>query len=40
MSETTKAPNPGETAARASGNDATSSPDAVAQWLWEKVGKK
>jgi osmoprotectant transport system permease protein len=25
---------------RAAGNDATSSPDAVAQWLWEKVGKK
>ncbi len=25
---------------RASGNDATSSPGAVAQWLWEKVGKK
>src|SRR3954468_5497181 len=24
---------------RASGNDATSSPDAVARWLWEKVGK-
>lgn len=25
---------------RAAGNDATSSPSAVAQWLWEKVGKK
>jgi osmoprotectant transport system permease protein len=25
---------------RASGNDANSSPDAVAKWLWEKVGKK
>ena len=25
---------------RAAGNDAASSPDAVAQWLWEKVGKK
>jgi osmoprotectant transport system permease protein len=25
---------------RASGNDATSSPDAVARWLWEKIGKK
>jgi len=25
---------------RAAGNDATSSPDVVAQWLWEKVGKK
>src|SRR5437868_7088775 len=25
---------------RAAGNDATSSPDAVAQWLWDKVGKK
>src|SRR5206468_8586151 len=25
---------------RAAGNDATSSPDAVAQWLWEKVEKK
>jgi osmoprotectant transport system permease protein len=25
---------------RAAGNDATSSPAAVAQWLWEKVGKK
>ena len=24
---------------RAAGNDATSSPDAVARWLWEKVGK-
>jgi osmoprotectant transport system permease protein len=24
---------------RASGNDATSSPDAVARWLWEKIGK-
>jgi osmoprotectant transport system permease protein len=25
---------------RASGNDANSSPDAVAKWLWEKVGNK
>ncbi len=25
---------------RAAGNDATSSPDAVATWLWEKVGTK
>jgi osmoprotectant transport system permease protein len=25
---------------RASGNDATSSPDAVARWLWDKVGKR
>ncbi|WP_065755933.1 ABC transporter permease/substrate-binding protein [Bradyrhizobium paxllaeri] len=25
---------------RAAGNDAASSADAVAQWLWEKVGKK
>jgi osmoprotectant transport system permease protein len=25
---------------RASGNDANSSPDAVARWLWEKIGKK
>jgi osmoprotectant transport system permease protein len=25
---------------RAAGNDAASSPDAVAQWLWEKLGKK
>lgn len=25
---------------RASGNDASSSPDAVAKWLWEKVGTK
>jgi osmoprotectant transport system permease protein len=25
---------------RAAGNDATSSPDAVAKWLWEKVGAK
>jgi osmoprotectant transport system permease protein len=25
---------------RAAGNDATSSPDAVAKWLWEKVGTK
>jgi osmoprotectant transport system permease protein len=24
---------------RASGNDATSSPDAVARWLWEKIGR-
>uniref|UniRef100_UPI001953BAEA glycine betaine ABC transporter substrate-binding protein n=1 Tax=Serratia marcescens TaxID=615 RepID=UPI001953BAEA len=23
---------------RASGNDAQSSPDAVAKWLWQKVG--
>jgi osmoprotectant transport system permease protein len=25
---------------RAAGNDATSSPDAVARWLWEKIGRK
>ena len=25
---------------RAAGNDAASSPDAVAQWLWDNVGKK
>jgi osmoprotectant transport system permease protein len=25
---------------RASGNDPTSSPDAVARWLWDKVAKK
>jgi osmoprotectant transport system permease protein len=25
---------------RASGNDAESSPDAVARWLWDKVGKR
>jgi osmoprotectant transport system permease protein len=25
---------------RASGNDAGSSPDAVARWLWEKIGKR
>ena len=25
---------------RAAGNDATSSPDAVARWLWEKIGAK
>ena len=25
---------------RAAGNDATSSPDAVASWLWEKIGSK
>jgi len=25
---------------RAAGNDASSSPDAVARWLWEKVGKR
>jgi osmoprotectant transport system permease protein len=25
---------------RAAGNDATSSPDAVARWLWDKIGKK
>jgi osmoprotectant transport system permease protein len=25
---------------RASGNDANSSPDAVATWLWEKIGTK
>jgi osmoprotectant transport system permease protein len=24
---------------RAAGNDATSSPDAVARWLWEKIGR-
>ena len=24
---------------RAAGNDSSSSPDAVAKWLWEKVGK-
>jgi osmoprotectant transport system permease protein len=24
---------------RAAGNDSTSSPDAVARWLWDKVGK-
>ena len=24
---------------RAAGNDATSSPDAVARWLWDKIGK-
>ncbi|CAN5264981.1 glycine betaine ABC transporter substrate-binding protein [soil metagenome] len=24
---------------RAAGNDSTSSPDAVARWLWEKIGK-
>ena len=24
---------------RAAGNDASSSPDAVARWLWEKIGK-
>jgi osmoprotectant transport system permease protein len=25
---------------RASGNDAASSPDAVARWLWDKIGKR
>ena len=25
---------------RAAGNDATSSPDAVARWLWEQIGKQ
>jgi osmoprotectant transport system permease protein len=25
---------------RAAGNDAASSPDAVARWLWERIGKK
>jgi osmoprotectant transport system permease protein len=25
---------------RAAGNDAESSPDAVARWLWEKIGKR
>jgi len=25
---------------RASGNDSSSSPDAVARWLWERVGKR
>jgi osmoprotectant transport system permease protein len=25
---------------RASGNDAVSSPDAVARWLWDKIGKR
>ncbi|MDE5445157.1 ABC transporter permease subunit [Bradyrhizobium sp. CSA207] len=25
---------------RAAGNDATSSPDVVAKWLWEKIGKR
>ncbi|MDB5564509.1 MAG: transporter permease [Tardiphaga sp.] len=25
---------------RAAGNDATSSPDVVARWLWEKIGRK
>jgi osmoprotectant transport system permease protein len=25
---------------RAAGNDAGSSPDAVAKWLWEKIGTK
>jgi osmoprotectant transport system permease protein len=25
---------------RAAGNDASSSPDAVARWLWERVEKK
>jgi osmoprotectant transport system permease protein len=25
---------------RASGNDAASSPDAVARWLWDRVGKR
>ena len=25
---------------RAAGRDGASAPDAVAQWLWEKVGKR
>ena len=25
---------------RAGGNDAQSSPDAVARWLWEQIGKR
>jgi len=25
---------------RAAGGDGTSSPDAVARWLWEKIGKR
>jgi osmoprotectant transport system permease protein len=25
---------------RAAGNDASSSPDAVARWLWDKIGNK
>ncbi len=25
---------------RASGNDATSSPDAVAHWLWDQISKR
>jgi osmoprotectant transport system permease protein len=25
---------------RASGNDATSSPDAVARWLWDRIAGK
>ncbi|MEZ0221696.1 MAG: glycine betaine ABC transporter substrate-binding protein, partial [Tardiphaga sp.] len=25
---------------RAAGNDATSSPESVARWMWEKIGKK
>jgi osmoprotectant transport system permease protein len=25
---------------RAAGNDATSSPDALARWLWEKTSKR
>jgi osmoprotectant transport system permease protein len=25
---------------RAAGNDANSSPDAVARWLWEKIGTR
>jgi osmoprotectant transport system permease protein len=25
---------------RASGNDANSSPEAVARWLWEKIGRR
>jgi osmoprotectant transport system permease protein len=25
---------------RAAGGDGTSSPDAVAHWLWEKIGKR
>jgi osmoprotectant transport system permease protein len=25
---------------RAAGGDGVSSPDAVARWLWEKIGKR
>jgi len=25
---------------RASGSDSSSSPDAVARWLWERIGKR